>query len=51
VSKLGGKKLFVIFLRINGLERTTKTIPVRIFADMTFFQSLSGINYPPVKIP
>ena len=28
----------------NGLERTTKTIPVRIFADITFFQPLPGVG-------
>jgi len=44
VSNLGAKKIVSHFLRENGLERTTKTIPVGIFADMTFFQPLSGVE-------
>jgi len=43
VSKLGGN-FFSNFLRENGLERTTKTIPVGIFADITFFHPLSGVE-------
>jgi len=36
------KNIVSNFLCENGLERTTKTIPVGIFADITFFQPLPG---------
>jgi len=42
VSKLGVKKIVSNFLCENGLGRTTKTIPVGIFADIIFFHPLSG---------
>jgi len=44
VSKLGVKKIVSNFSCENGLERTTKTIPVGIFADITFFHPLSGVE-------
>ena len=31
-------------MRENGLERTTKTIPVGIFADIRFFHPFSGVE-------
>ena len=44
VSKLGVKKIVSNFLCENGLERTTKTIPVGIFADITFFHPFRGLK-------
>ena len=44
VSKLGAKKSVFDFLCENGLERTTKTIPVGNFADITFFHPFSGVE-------
>jgi len=43
VSKLGAKKIVFDFLCENGLERTTKIIPVGIFAD-TFFTRFRGLK-------
>ena len=44
VSQLGVKKIVSNFLCENGLETTTKTIPVGIFADITFFHPFSGVE-------
>jgi len=44
------KKIVSNFMCENGLERTTKTIPEGIFADITFFRPFSvvenrGLNF------
>jgi len=44
VSKLEVRKIVSNFLCENGLERTTKTIPVGIYADITFFRPLTGVD-------
>jgi len=44
VSKLGVKKIVSNILRENGLERTIKTIPVGVFADITFFTPFRGFK-------
>jgi len=44
VTKVGVKKNVSNFLCENGLERTTKTIPVGIFADITFFTPFRGLK-------
>jgi len=44
VLKLGVKKIVSNFLCENGSGRTTKTIPVGIFADITLFHPLSGVD-------
>ena len=44
VTKLGAKKNVFDLLCENGLERTTKTIPVGIFADITFFTPFRGLK-------
>jgi len=44
VSKIRVKKIVSNVLCENGSERTTKTIPVGIFADITFFHPLSGVE-------
>ena len=44
VSKIGAKKIVSNFLCENGSGRTTKTIPVGIFADITFVHPLSGVE-------
>ena len=38
------KKIVSNFMCENGLERTTKTIPVGIFADITFFTPFRGLK-------
>jgi len=42
--KVRSKNLFIVFLRENGLERTTKTIPVGVYADITFFHPFFGVD-------
>ena len=44
VLTLGVKKIVSNFLCENGLEMTAKKIPERIFADITFFHSFSGVE-------
>jgi len=44
VTKEGVKKIVFDFLCENGLERTTKTISVGIFADITFFTPFRGLK-------
>jgi len=43
VSKLGVEKIVFNFLCENSLESTSKTIPVGIFADITFLHPFSGV--------
>jgi len=43
VTKVGMKKVVFDFLYENGLEKTTKTIPVGIFAD-NIFHHFSGVE-------
>jgi len=49
-TKLGVKKIVFDHLCENGLERTTKTIPVGIFADITFFTPFRGLKVGGEKI-
>jgi len=44
VTNLGVKKIVFDFFCENGLGRTTKTIPVGIFADITFFTPFRGLE-------
>ena len=44
MRKKGVKKIVFDFLCENGLERTTKTIPVGSFADITFFTPFRGLK-------
>jgi len=44
VTKLGVKKIVFDLLCENGLERTTKSILVGIFADITFFTPFRGLK-------
>jgi len=45
VTKLRVKNIVCYFFFCeNGLERTTKTIPVGIFADLTFFTPFRGLK-------
>jgi len=44
VTKVGEKKIVLDFLGENGLKRPTKTIPVGIFADITFSPFFGGWN-------
>jgi len=44
MTKLGVKKIVFDLLCENGLEKTTKTIPVGIFADITFFTPFRGLK-------
>jgi len=43
-DKRRGEKIVFDFLCENGFERTTKTIPVGIFADITFFTPFRGLK-------
>jgi len=44
VTKVGVNKIVFDFMCENGLERTIKTIPVGIFADITFFTPFRGLK-------
>ena len=50
MSKIGVKKIVSNFLCENGSGRTTKTIPVGIFADITFFTPFRGLKVRGEKI-
>jgi len=45
VTKVGVKKIVFDLMCENGLKRPTKTIPVVIFADKTFFTPFRGLKF------